>query len=168
MLLGAGFLFIINMFFILASNVIVLYILEVPEVADANPKLKRRMKNALIRNAIIILIPSIIMAVYVTKQTNSIESADSSPVTPRAVSTLETSDQLKVLYPEIQRVQIGQVEEQNDDGQLTKENVVFITLDQPISKSDQQRIRRWVNGSYDENYLIEYRMQGLDKAETAP
>ncbi len=168
MLLGAAFLFIINMFFILVSNVIVLYILEVPEVADADPKLRRRMRNALIRNAIIILIPSIIMAVYVTKQTNSVESADSNPLTPRAVSTLETGDQLRVLYPEIQRVQIGQVEEQGDDGQLTKENVVFITLDQPISRKDEQRIRRWVNGSYDENYLIEYRIQGLDKTEAAP
>lgn len=168
MLLGAGFLFIINMFFILVSNVIVLYILEVPEVGDADPKLKKRMKNALIRNAIIILIPSIIMAVYVTKQSNNTDAADSNPVTPRAVSTLETNDELKVLYPEIQRVQVGQVEEKGEDGELTKENVVILTLRAPLTRRDTVRIRHWVNRVYSDNYLIEYRMSGVDNPAPSP
>lgn len=63
MLLGAGYLFIINCYFIFLSAVIVLGVLKIPKTRELTEKEWKRRRFRMVRNTIIIVIPSII-AVY--------------------------------------------------------------------------------------------------------
>lgn len=63
MLLGAGYLFIINAYFIFLSSSIILSVLKIPKTRELTEKEWRRHRWRMIRNTIIIAVPSII-AVY--------------------------------------------------------------------------------------------------------
>jgi uncharacterized hydrophobic protein (TIGR00271 family) len=63
MLLGAGYLFIINTYFIFLSAGIILSVLKIPKTKELTPKEWKIRRFRMIRNTIIIIIPSII-AVY--------------------------------------------------------------------------------------------------------
>lgn len=65
MLLGAGYLFFVNTYFIFLSSAIVLAILEIPKVGNVPEKAWKKIRLRVIRNTIIVIIPSIIMAVLV-------------------------------------------------------------------------------------------------------
>lgn len=67
MLLGAGYLFILNSYFIFLSAGIVLSILKIPKTKELTPKEWKHRKWRMIRNTIIIAIPSIV-AVYMMIQ----------------------------------------------------------------------------------------------------
>ena len=64
MLLGAGYLFIINTYFIFMSASIILSVLKIPKMRDLTPKQWKRRRFRMIVNTIIIALPSI-AAVYV-------------------------------------------------------------------------------------------------------
>ena len=63
MLLGAAYLFIINAYFIFLSACIILTVLKIPKTRELTDKEWRRYRFRMIRNTIIIAIPSIV-AVY--------------------------------------------------------------------------------------------------------
>ena len=63
MLLGAGYLFLINAYFIFLSASIILSILKIPKTKELTEKEWKMHRLKMIRNTIIIMIPSI-MAVY--------------------------------------------------------------------------------------------------------
>lgn len=63
MLLGAGYLFIINTYFIFLSAGLVMSVLKIPKTMELTEKQWKRRRYRMIRNTIIIVIPSII-AVY--------------------------------------------------------------------------------------------------------
>ena len=63
MLLGAGYLFILNAYFIFLSAGIILSILKIPKTREFTPREWRRYRFIMIRNTIIIALPSI-LAVY--------------------------------------------------------------------------------------------------------
>lgn len=63
MLLGAGYLFILNAYFIFLSASIILSALKIPKTKELTEKQWRRHRLRMVRNTIIIAIPSII-AVY--------------------------------------------------------------------------------------------------------
>jgi uncharacterized hydrophobic protein (TIGR00271 family) len=63
MLLGAGYLFIINAYFIFLSASIILSVLKIPKTRELTEKQWRRHRLRMVRNTIIIAIPSIV-AVY--------------------------------------------------------------------------------------------------------
>ncbi|WP_298501210.1 DUF389 domain-containing protein [uncultured Methanobrevibacter sp.] len=63
MLLGAGYLFLINTYFIFMSAGIILSILKIPKMRDLTPKQWKRRRFRMIVNTIIIVLPSI-AAVY--------------------------------------------------------------------------------------------------------
>ena len=67
MLLGAGYLFIINAYFIFLSASIILSVLKIPKMKELTEKEWRRHRFRMVRNTIIIAIPSII-AVYMMMQ----------------------------------------------------------------------------------------------------
>ena len=67
MLLGAGYLFIINAYFIFLSASIILSVLKIPKTGDLTEKEWKRHRMRMIRNTIIIAVPSII-AVYLMIQ----------------------------------------------------------------------------------------------------
>ena len=59
MLSGAAYLFIVNCYFIFVSAVVILDLLKIPKIANINEKQWKRLKKAIIRNTIIVLLPSI-------------------------------------------------------------------------------------------------------------
>ena len=63
MLLGAGYLFIINTYFIFLSAGIIMSVLKIPKTRELTEKEWRRRRLRMIRNTIIIALPSIV-AVY--------------------------------------------------------------------------------------------------------
>lgn len=64
MLLGAGYLFIINAYFIFLSASIVLSLLKIPKTRELTDKEWRRYKIRMVRNTIIVAIPSIVALYY--------------------------------------------------------------------------------------------------------
>ena len=67
MLLGAGYLFILNAYFIFLSAGIILSVLKIPKNKDITEKQWRRRRWRMVRNTIIIALPSI-FAVYMMIQ----------------------------------------------------------------------------------------------------
>jgi uncharacterized hydrophobic protein (TIGR00271 family) len=67
MLLGAGYLFIINAYFIFLAASIILSVLKIPKTKELTEKQWRRHRLRMVRNTIIIAIPSIV-AVYMMVQ----------------------------------------------------------------------------------------------------
>ena len=63
MLLGAGYLFIINAYFIFISAAIIMSVLKIPRIRELTDKEWRRYRLRMVRNTIIVALPSII-AVY--------------------------------------------------------------------------------------------------------
>ena len=60
MLSGAAYLFIVNCYFIFLSAMLILDILNIPKVSTLTDKQWKRIKKKMIRNAVIVLIPSIV------------------------------------------------------------------------------------------------------------
>ena len=65
MLGGAAYLFLVNAYFIFMSAAVILGVLKVPKVKELTEKQWRRRKRAMIRNTVIIVIPSIIFGYFV-------------------------------------------------------------------------------------------------------
>jgi uncharacterized membrane protein len=64
MLLGAGYLFILNSYFIFLSAGIVLSALKIPKTNELTEKQWKIHRYRMIRNTIIITIPSIVAVYY--------------------------------------------------------------------------------------------------------
>ncbi|WP_458456701.1 DUF389 domain-containing protein [Methanobrevibacter sp.] len=64
MLIGAGYLFIINAYFIFLSASIILSVLKIPKTKELTEKEWRRHRFRMIRNTIIIALPSIVAVYY--------------------------------------------------------------------------------------------------------
>ncbi|WP_405266021.1 DUF389 domain-containing protein [Methanobrevibacter sp.] len=64
MLLGAGYLFIINAYFIFLAASIILSILKIPKTKELTEKEWRKHRWRMIRNTIIIAVPSIVAVYY--------------------------------------------------------------------------------------------------------
>ena len=63
MLGGAAYLFLVNSYFIFLASCLILSVLGIPKVRELTEKEWRRLQRKMIRNTIIILIPSIIFGV---------------------------------------------------------------------------------------------------------
>ncbi|MBQ8928672.1 MAG: DUF389 domain-containing protein [Oscillospiraceae bacterium] len=61
MLAGAAYLFMVNCYFIFMAAVLILDLLKIPKVRALSDKQWRKVKKAMLRNAIIVLIPSILL-----------------------------------------------------------------------------------------------------------
>ena len=64
MLLGAGYLFILNAYFIFLAACVILTVLKIPKVKDITPKQWKIRRFIMIRNTILLAIPSIIAVYY--------------------------------------------------------------------------------------------------------
>lgn len=64
MLLGAGYLFIINAYFIFLAASIILTVLKIPKTKELTEKQWKKHRLRMVRNTIIIAIPSIIAVYY--------------------------------------------------------------------------------------------------------
>ena len=67
MLSGAAYLFIVNCYFIFVAAVVILDLLKIPKIGQVNEVQWKRLKMAIIRNTIIVLIPSIFFTIMMLK-----------------------------------------------------------------------------------------------------
>ena len=67
MLSGAAYLFIVNAYFIFLSSAVILSILKTPKVKELTEKEWKKVRFKMIRNTIIILIPSLILGYLMVK-----------------------------------------------------------------------------------------------------
>lgn len=63
MLAGASYLFLVNTYFIFMSAVLVLDLLRIPKVASLDEKQWKRLRKAMVRNTILVMIPSIFLTI---------------------------------------------------------------------------------------------------------
>ena len=67
MLSGAAYLFIVNCYFIFVAAVVILDLLKIPKIGQVNEVQWKRLKMAIIRNTVIVLIPSIFFTIMMLK-----------------------------------------------------------------------------------------------------
>lgn len=72
MLLGAGYLFILNAYFIFLSASMILTILKIPKTKELTEKEWRRHRFRMVRNTILIAIPSIVAVYFMVHYVNII------------------------------------------------------------------------------------------------
>ncbi len=65
MLSGAAYLFLVNSYFIFLASAVVLTLLKIPRVRDLTEREWKRVRRGMIRNTIIILIPSILIGLSI-------------------------------------------------------------------------------------------------------
>ncbi len=68
MLSGAAYLFIVNAYFIFLASAIILIILKTPKVRQLTEKEWKKLRIKMIRNTLIVLIPSIVLTVIMLNQ----------------------------------------------------------------------------------------------------
>ncbi len=67
MLSGAAYLFIVNCYFIFVSAVVILDVLKIPKIGQINEKQWKHLKRAIIRNTVIVLLPSIFFTIIMLR-----------------------------------------------------------------------------------------------------
>ena len=158
MLLGAGYLFAANSYFIYLSALIILTILGMPKIKNIDPKRTKKRKRALIRNTIIMILPSILVAYLMLEEAAEDEKTLTGFET--AIDIQELTDEMTVLFPEITGISIGQLEELDEDGNPVQKKVIILETDaDPESEEYPQaaaQIKNWLAARY-EAYVVEMR-----------
>lgn len=67
MLGGAAYLFIVNAYFIFLSSAVILSLLKTPKVRELTEQEWRRLRFRMIRNTVIVLLPSILIAFFMLR-----------------------------------------------------------------------------------------------------
>ena len=108
-LLGAGYLFLVNSYFIFFSSAAILLMLKVPRKKEITLEQWKRLKKVIIRNTLIMILPSIVIAYIMVQNTN----ADKKSLTgfeKENVSIESITKQIQILFPEVEKVEISIVE----------------------------------------------------------
>lgn len=145
--LGAGFLFLVNTYFIFLSSVMILLMLKVPRAGEFTQKQKKRLNRRLIWNTVLILIPCIMVGAYMVQQAN----VDSTSVTgfETAVPVQKVTQEIKILFPEVDNVKIGTLESLDADGNLVTDTGVVVYLRQAMEERETGILERWLEEVYD-------------------
>lgn len=154
MLLGAGYLFTVNSYFIFLSAMIILIILGVPKVREVDKKRQKRMRNAFIRNSILMIIPSIIVAFFMLREA-TVDGADAVMGFETTVDVALLDKEAKVLFPEIEDISVGREDYIDEEGTEAHRKVIYIdTVDE--AEVPTEKIENWLNNLH-EDYMIEWR-----------
>lgn len=151
MLLGAGYLFSVNSYFIFITAMVVLIVLEAPKVGTVSEKTRKRMLRKMIRNSLIMIIPSLIVAFFVTKESNNVTAVYDSRIENESVIA-----QIDILFPEIDSVRVGSVETVREDGEYEYEHVIIINSDDRLSEDREAQLLDWLREVYKTEYSLIY------------
>lgn len=157
MLLGAGYLFAANSYFIYLSAMIILIILGVPKVKVLDEKHAKRRKRALIRNSIIMILPSILVAYLMLHEATEDETSLTGFET--AVDVIVLTDEMHVLFPEITGVSVGHMDELDEDGYQIERKLILLQSDVDMNEdeyqADKDKITSWLAERY-EDYEVQF------------
>lgn len=139
-LLGAGYLFLVNSYFIFFSSAAILLMLKVPRKKEITLEQWKRLKKVIIRNTIIMILPSIVIAYIMVQNTN----ADKESLTgfeKENVSIESITKQIQILFPEVEKVEISIVE---------KKWEFNLTVSEELSKEKVKIMEEWIGELYSE------------------
>lgn len=157
MLLGAGYLFLANSYFIYLSATIILLVLGVPKVKETDAKKAKKLKKVLLRNSIIMLIPGIFFSYLMLHEAVEDESAVIGFET--AIDVGQLQNEMEILFPEITSVSVGHINMLDEDGYEMEKKVIFLTTSVDMNakeyEADNQKIRSYLAERYNE-YIVEY------------
>ena len=139
-LLGAGYLFLVNSYFIFFSSAAILLMLKVPRKKEITLEQWKRLKKVIIRNTLIMILPSIVIAYIMVQNTN----ADKKSLTgfeKENVSIECITKQIQILFPEVEKVEISIVE---------KKWEFNLTVSEELSKEKVKIMEEWIGELYSE------------------
>ncbi|MGN0131058.1 MAG: TIGR00341 family protein [Lachnospiraceae bacterium] len=153
-LLGAGYLFLVNTYFIFLSSALVLVALEVPREKEVDIQKWKRVRKRLILNTVIMLIPSIIVAGNMVRQANK----DAQTVTgfEKAVPVEQLISEIYILFPTVSNVKLGTMESVDEAGELVSETSAVIYLREKMGQEESMRFEKWLETVYGEKCEIVY------------
>lgn len=139
-LLGAGYLFLVNSYFIFFSSAAILLMLKVPRKKEITLEQWKRLKKVIIRNTLIMILPSIVIAYIMVQNTN----ADKKSLTgfeKENVSIESITKQIQILFPEVEKVEISIVE---------KKWEFNLTVSEKLPKEKVKIMKEWIGELYSE------------------
>ena len=139
-LLGAGYLFLVNSYFIFFSSAAILLMLKVPRKKEITLEQWKRLKKVIIRNTLIMILPSIVIAYIMVQNTN----ADKESLTgfeKENVGIESITKQIQILFPEVEKVEISIVE---------KKWEFNLTVSEELSKEKVKIMKEWIGEMYSE------------------
>lgn len=139
-LLGAGYLFLVNSYFIFFSSAAILLMLKVPRKKEITLEQWKRLKKVIIRNTLIMILPSIVIAYIMVQNTN----ADKESLTgfeKENVSIESITKQIQILFPEVEKVEISIVE---------KKWEFNLTVSEKLPKEKVKIMKEWIGELYSE------------------
>ncbi len=155
--LGAGYLFLVNTYFIFLASVLVLIGLKVPQEGEFSAQQRKRMKRRLVCNTALMLIPCLAVAGVMVRQAN----VDTESVTgfETTASIQSVTQEARALFPAVEDIKIGTLESSDNEEAVTSEKTVVLYLRKDLSKEESGQIERWLNEVYDSTcnviYIIE-------------
>ena len=152
--LGAGYLFLVNTYFIFLTSMLVLVILNIPKEGSFTPEQRKAMRRKLIINTVLIMIPSVVVAGIMVRQAN----VDSQSVTGfETTATVERiTNEILILFPEVDHVKIGTLESANDNGQIVSEPNAIIYLREEMTPDRAEHFREWLQIVYQEDCVTTF------------
>lgn len=152
--LGAGYLFLVNAYFIFLFSALILIALKVPQEGEFSLNQRKRMNRRLIINTILILIPCIAVAGFMVQQANE----DRKTVTgfETSVSVEKVTQEMKILFPNVDDVKIGTLESVDEDENLSTETNAVIYLREELDDNESDRLEHWLDELYDGNCNVIY------------
>lgn len=101
------------------------------------------------------ILPSIVVA-YVMVQ-NSNQNSDKNNLTGfenDRVNIATVTKEIKILFPEISKVEISIVESVNKKDEINEKRVICLTLTEKLSKDKEEKLKKWMQEIYDERCEI--------------
>lgn len=144
--LGAGYLFLVNAYFIFLSSVLVLIVLKVPQEGEFTAQQKKRMTRRLIWNTVLILIPCLAVAGVMVRQAN----VDTQAVTgfETVIPVQDMTAEIKTLFPAVDDVKVGTLESVDETGNLISQTSILVHLREELQEQDRARMEQWLKTLY--------------------
>lgn len=152
--LGAGYLFLVNTYFIFLASVLVLVLLNIPKEGIFTAEQRKKLRRKLIVNTVLITLPSLFFAGIMVKQA---DTNNQSLTGFESTATVEKMiDEINILFPEIDHIKVGTLETTDSNGQLISEPNVLIYTNAKMEESKRARLEQWLKIAYDPDCIATF------------
>lgn len=140
---GAMYLFFINSYFICLTSCIILIILKVPQKTNVPSIVRKHLKKKLVIITTILIIPSVILSFELVR-----ENMAENTVTDTRVDAFQLeriTKEAKLLFPEIEDIHIGYMENWDTEENTLKENLlIIISCSQALDETEKNHLEKWL------------------------
>lgn len=141
---GAGYLFLVNAYFIFLSATVILIILEVPKAGEFSEKRRKHIKNIMIRNTIFMIIPGLVVTWSMLSRANVDTESVIGFEKQVSVNTEDFTRQLEILFPAAEEVEISDL----SDAEEGTVKIIGIRESTEIPPDDLGRLKEWAEEVY--------------------